>query len=866
MTDPHGLDQMLTFVYDDGPASSTPIVPRPESGPRRRWPQPRWPLLRRRWRIGDTWRALRRTHPFGRLGDFLLFLTAADSEKVGSRSERYRYGGVGLLMLVTSAQAFYAATLFASVSLGKSFRAEAGYGIFFAAAVYFIDRSIISFASPIRKDEKGTLAAPKKASWVLGLRVVIAVAAALLMSEMVLLQVFAGDITEQIQIDHIAAEKVAGSGIAANYQARIGTLQGQIDAAQGVVSKRQDDVSNAYHAMNCQEFGCPGITAGLGPGFAAAKVNWQNAVGRLSAAQNQLQSVRTTDQPQINQLTTAEQQAINGAAPAITNADKILSQEQAFWQLTVKNGTVLVVRLLLSLLILGIDLAPILTKLTGRTSVHDLRTYSDDFLEMEKNRHEVGTAVYQYARRSGVDRDVYDIELETVLHRARRDADVARAEASAKADVDIYGIKLDASLGKYRHHHSYQAAKAALLPDAAHARPSPPPEPDDVIDPHQGHILGLVPAAAPTPADVVAPAGARAADRGDGLAPEADPDAPGPPPDPDDLPDSAEVNGLAGLITGFRETPDLFVLDRRWELHGPLPGADSGGGGTVWRAKDRLGDPRDWYVVKTVPSGQMDRQAAEYIQQLEMIKEKRTVGLIDAHIGQIVGYGDDRGFSYLVYPLYKPGSLAVYWRWNQHRIRLPWCAQVIDEVLSGLIAASVLGLVHLDIKPGNIVLDGAKARVIDWGLSRVWNASRPSTWVAAGTPFFACPEQLFMPGAGWDTPRADLYGVGATVYWLLTGEAPLEYEAGDGKDFVGFRNLIMGGARPQWVHELVRGVPRPLGLLIDSWLSADPAQRVPPGTAMVDSLRVAREQLRALTPMPDVPVGQITGRRRGRPR
>src|SRR5581483_8389541 len=247
MTDPHGLDQMLTFVYDDGPASSTPIVPRPESGPRRRWPQPRWPLLRRRWRIGDTWRALRRTHPFGRLGDFLLFLTAADSEKVGSRSERYRYGGVGLLMLVTSAQAFYAATLFASVSLGKSFRAEAGYGIFFAAAVYFIDRSIISFASPIRKDEKGTLAAPKKASWVLGLRVVIAVAAALLMSEMVLLQVFAGDITEQIQIDHIAAEKVAGSGIAANYQARIGTLQGQIDAAQGVVSKRQDDVNNAYH-------------------------------------------------------------------------------------------------------------------------------------------------------------------------------------------------------------------------------------------------------------------------------------------------------------------------------------------------------------------------------------------------------------------------------------------------------------------------------------------------------------------------------------------------------------------------------------------------------------------------------------------
>lgn len=76
---------------------------------------------------------------------------------------------------------------------------------------------------------------------------------------------------------------------------------------------------------------------------------------------------------------------------------------------------------------------------------------------------------------------------------------------------------------------------------------------------------------------------------------------------------------------------------------------------------------------------------------------------------------------------------------------------------------------HLDIKPGNIVLDGEHARVIDWGLSRVWNASQPSTWIERGTPFFACPEQLIRPQAGWATPAADLYGVGATFYWLLTG-------------------------------------------------------------------------------------------------
>ena len=128
--------------------------------------------------------------------------------------------------------------------------------------------------------------------------------------------------------------------------------------------------------------------------------------------------------------------------------------------------------------------------------------------------------------------------------------------------------------------------------------------------------------------------------------------------------------------------------------------------------------------------------------------------------------------------------------------------------------------------------------------------------MARGTPFYACPEQMSGSAPGWDAPQADLYGVGATFFWLLTDEAPLQYEAGAERDPWGFRNLIRAGIRPQLVHDLVPGIPNALGLLIDRWLSFDPAGRVPPGTVPRDAIRVARAELAALQPgLPDLVVG-----------
>jgi hypothetical protein len=108
----------------------------------------------------------------------------------------------------------------------------------------------------------------------------------------------------------------------------------------------------------------------------------------------------------------------------------------------------------------------------------------------------------------------------------------------------------------------------------------------------------------------------------------------------------------------------------------------------------------------------------------------------------------------------------------------------------------------------------------------------------------------------------DLYGVGATFYRLLTGEAPLERRSPGNRDYQAYRELLEDGEPPQSVRELVTGMHRPVSDLIDRWLSFDPAKRVPRGTPPQDVTRAARDELAALLPtLPEMTVGKVTARR-----
>lgn len=138
------------------------------------------------------------------------------------------------------------------------------------------------------------------------------------------------------------------------------------------------------------------------------------------------------------------------------------------------------------------------------------------------------------------------------------------------------------------------------------------------------------------------------------------------------------------------------------------------------------------------------------------------------------------------------------------------------DLISGLDAAEAAGILHRDIKPSNCFIDAdGSIKVGDFGLS-IPSAAREGEGTFQGTPQFASPEQL--RGSALDV-RSDIYAVGATLHYLLTGGSPFESDD--------FSELIdrVKEAPPPLVHKARPDVPAALGALVARCLAKDPADR-----------------------------------------
>jgi len=731
--------------------------------------------------------------PLVAIGNALIFVAGADRRFIGSRVERTRYATTGGLMLLTAGQATYAAATIASMGFDRPAFEQLPYALFYAAFILLIDRSIVAYVPSLVEQTDGIVKPSQMKLGGIGTRIVIATAASLLMSEAVLLQFFAPRINERLEETRVAKVQSITAQIRNSYGQQIQDLQQQLTAADNKVSSAQDAYDSAYRDANCQLFGsCPGIPAGRGDQYAVARENQAAALRDLDRARAGARDLHDQLDGRVADLIRKQNDAVAGSSGNLGAGD-MLAREEAFWHITVHSGAIAFWRVLLSLLLLGIDLAPIMMKLRSGETVHDERIRLGEHLRRKHARQrtlaliaEDGDAEAIVRHRRALERDSHLAELEAG-HELRRLEIKLRTRQSAKELQDEYRLSGSAAADESIGYGSEQPTAEA------HAR-------------EDATVFGGAAAERPS---------------GSAVSHET---APG-------SASSAASN---------------WILGGRWSLEGVLPGADDGSYGTVFRARDLTAFIERMVVVKVIPAANR-KLIADLDDFLRQRSWKRETGarVKSPHVGQILAFGEDRkrNVFYIVSPLYQPGSLSNYVRTHAPLHSIDWCLSVIDQVLAGLLDAGGEGLVHLDVKPSNIVLDDEIVRVIDWGLARYWERKeRSMTPVARGSAYYASPEQLRRP-EGWDTPLADLYSVGAVLYWLISGHAPYEQSSNGSVDAFDVFRQVESGATPTSLSQLLPGLPEPLNTLVDRWLSPRPKDRVPDATLPKDAIRVGRTEL-----------------------
>lgn len=241
----------------------------------------------------------------------------------------------------------------------------------------------------------------------------------------------------------------------------------------------------------------------------------------------------------------------------------------------------------------------------------------------------------------------------------------------------------------------------------------------------------------------------------------------------------------------------------------------------------------------------LDRQVAikvlppEFARQDEFVKRfyaEATAAARLAHPNIIPIYfiGEDQGHHYFVMQYVEGETLADLLK-RKSRIEIAQTLAIIEQVLSGLAAAHAEGMIHRDIKPGNILLDRINRKVLlaDFGLvkSLLTKTEMTATGVVMGTVDYISPEQ----GRGQPVdPRSDLYSLGVLAYQMLTGRLPFQ---ADSPTSMIFQHAY---ETPEPIHKLAPGVPEPLVKIVDRLLAKLPEERYESAELVLEDLRAFR--------------------------
>ena len=237
-------------------------------------------------------------------------------------------------------------------------------------------------------------------------------------------------------------------------------------------------------------------------------------------------------------------------------------------------------------------------------------------------------------------------------------------------------------------------------------------------------------------------------------------------------------------------------------------------------------------VIKVLPPELAASVSAERFR-----REVLTVARLQhPHIVPILKSGEVDGLPYFVMPYVDGESIDVRLR-RSGTMGVRETVGIMKDVARALAFAHERGVVHRDIKPGNVLLASGSATVTDFGVAKALSSARRSgekgngltnTGMSLGTILYMAPEQA--AGDPDIDGRADIYSLGITAYEMLAGAAPFAS--------LGPREMLTARLTlpPPPLSAIRRDVPAGLERLIARCLAIDPADRFQSANALVEAL------------------------------
>lgn len=313
------------------------------------------------------------------------------------------------------------------------------------------------------------------------------------------------------------------------------------------------------------------------------------------------------------------------------------------------------------------------------------------------------------------------------------------------------------------------------------------------------------------------------------------------------LPNPADREGLEFLSPPTR--PDSLGRLGHYEVQQVL---GRGGFGIVLRAHD---DVLQRAVAIKVMAPQL---AVTSPARKRFLREARaSAAARHEHVVQIYEVGE-QPLPYLVME-FIPGETLQQYLDRTGPLDIADTLRIGRQIAEGLSAAHASGLIHRDIKPGNILLETGplpgqqRVKITDFGLARAADdASLTQSGVIAGTPLYMAPEQAL--GRPLDL-RTDLFSLGSVLYQMVAGHPPFRAST----TVAALKRVAED--TPRSIRELIPETPQWLCDIIAKLQAKDPAQRYQSAQEVAAVLAAREARLRAAPDSQDERPGARIGRR-----